>query len=620
MSKADVCLRAQSGYHYDYRRRGIWCSLQSDFWATRAMYCAACNLNYADHLNFCRRCGQPLARSASEPVMDTVCCTRCGARTGRGEKFCQHCGARGTAPAPETVIGACYHCGTSWRSGWLFCKTCGLDRDRALLLPTSMPTAPSEEQTTISEADQMPEIVKVFCKRCGASAKPFSRYCETCGNTLDLSKVAADKEPAEGEVEKTVITGKLVTPPAAAAFRTQADSPTGRLQASLSDRGQRQAAADPPAEPAKPPEPARPPELVDPVEIARAARKTAAIQDSLTTNFSEATDPLLGRVTNLGAEMALAAFPDRDDDIPIESEKIIQRSDSRGATVVWIIIIFLAVAAGFVAWQLRNNMRNVATLANSSPSPSPDQATGRPATALLGATPEPTARLASGAATPAGMVLVPGGTFKMGRDNGDEFESPAHTVKVKPFFIDRTEVTNEEYQRFVSATGHRAPAHWAGGKIPEGQTKFPVVNVSWDDANAYARWANKRLPTEAEWEFAARGTDGRIYPWGSAWKRDYANAGRSEKGALNQTGSYEPGASPFGALDLCGNAWEWTSSEFADYPGRKAASSLAGAGLKVIRGGAYDVAPRRATSTYRGAVPPDRAFDKTGFRCVREAQ
>jgi len=117
-------------------------------------------------------------------------------------------------------VGACYHCGASWRSGWLFCKTCGLDRDRALLLPTSMPAAPSESQTVVPDAEEMPEIVKVFCKRCGASAKPFSRYCETCGNTLDLSKEGPVKEPAAGEVEKTVITGKLVVPPAAAASRT----------------------------------------------------------------------------------------------------------------------------------------------------------------------------------------------------------------------------------------------------------------------------------------------------------------------------------------------------------------------------------------------------------------
>ena len=555
--------------------------------------------------------------------MDTVCCTRCGARTVRGEKFCQHCGARVVAPTPETVIGACYHCGTSWRTGWLFCKTCGLDRDRALLLPTSMPATPSAAQMAVPEAEQMPEIVKVFCKRCGASAKPFSRYCETCGNTLDLSKEAPPKEPASEEVEKTVITGKLVVPPAAAAFRTQSDSPTGRLQASLSDRGQRPAPIESVSEFAK--ESAKLAEPAETAEIARAARKTAAVHDSLTTNFPEATDPLVGRPTNHAADLVFTALPDHEDDIQIGSEQTIQQSDSRGATVVWIIIVTLAVAAGFVAWRLWTSQKNLSIAKSSSPSSSPDQATSQNTTALLGATPEtavsPTP--AAGVATPAGMVFVTGGTFKMGRDNGDEFENPAHKVKVKPFFIDRTEVTNEEYQRFVSATGHRAPEHWVGGKIPEGQANFPVVNVSWNDANDYARWANKRLPTEAEWEFAARGTDGRIYPWGNGWKQDYANAGRGENGAVIEIGRYEAGASPFGALDMCGNVWEWTSSEFAaypGYPGKKAASSLVGAGLKVIRGGAYNVIPRRATSTYRGAVPPDRVFDKTGFRCAREAK
>src|SRR5262245_25341460 len=166
------------------------------------MYCAACNLSYSEHLNYCRRCGQTLVRSASDPIMDTVCCTRCGARTVKGENFCQECGNRVVVGAQETVVGACYHCGTSWRSGWLFCKTCGLDRDRALLLPTSMPAAPSAARTLISDTDEMAEIEKVFCKRCGAAAKPFSRYCETCGNTLNLSKEAPKKEPAEGEIEK----------------------------------------------------------------------------------------------------------------------------------------------------------------------------------------------------------------------------------------------------------------------------------------------------------------------------------------------------------------------------------------------------------------------------------
>ncbi|MGH9768242.1 MAG: SUMF1/EgtB/PvdO family nonheme iron enzyme, partial [Blastocatellia bacterium] len=558
-------------------------------------------LNYSDHLSFCRRCGQPLARSASDPVMDTVCCTRCGARTVKGEKFCQQCGARVVIGAQETVVGACYHCGTSWRSGWLFCKTCGLDRDRALLLPTSMPVASSAARTLVSEAEEMAQVAKVFCKRCGATAKPFSRYCETCGNTLDLSKEAPPIEPAEDEVEKPVITGKLTVPPAAAAFRTQTDSPTGRLQASLSDRGPRPAAVEPLA------------------EIERTGRKTMAINDSLTTNFPNSTDPLIARPTDPNPETMITTLPDA---VSVGAEQSIERSDSQGAIVVWMIIATLAVAAGFVAWRLWTGQKNSSLSGSPSLSQSSNQSTPQPENALLGATPEtaagPNRAVAPG--TPDGMVLVPGGVFRMGRNDGDEFESPAHDVEINPFFIDRTEVTNEEYQRFVSATGYRAPAHWADGKIPDGQTKFPVVNVTWDDANAYARWANKRLPTEAEWEFAARGSDGRIYPWGNNWRQDYANAGRSRNGGLVETGSYAPGASPFGALDMCGNAWEWTSSDFKDYPGKKTASSLASAGFKVIRGGAFDAAQKNVTTTYRGAISPDSVPDKTGFRCARDIQ
>jgi formylglycine-generating enzyme required for sulfatase activity len=208
----------------------------------------------------------------------------------------------------------------------------------------------------------------------------------------------------------------------------------------------------------------------------------------------------------------------------------------------------------------------------------------------------------------------------MGRDDGAELERPAHSVDVKSFFIDRNEVTNEEYQRFISATGRRPPSHWAGGKIPGGQMKFPVINVSWKEANDYARWSKKRLPTEAEWEFAARGADNRVYPWGNEWKPDYANAGQGKKGRLFKAGYYNPGASPFGALDMCGNVWEWTASDFKDYPGRKIHSSLAGAGLKVIRGGAYDADLKSSTTTYRRAVSPNHGYDKTGFRCARDAK
>ncbi|MEO6724235.1 MAG: SUMF1/EgtB/PvdO family nonheme iron enzyme [Blastocatellia bacterium] len=217
---------------------------------------------------------------------------------------------------------------------------------------------------------------------------------------------------------------------------------------------------------------------------------------------------------------------------------------------------------------------------------------------------------------PDGMVYVPGGRFKMGRSNGDEYERPAHTVEVEPFFIDRTEVRNEQYQRFVTETNHRAPTHWQNGSFVSAEAKMPVVNVSWDDATAYARWAGNRLPTEAEWEFAARGTDGRLYAWGNTWNAAASNAGHGNGGHIIEVGRFPAGVSPFGAVDMCGNVWEWSASSLQSY----AEGHQEIAPGKVIRGGAFDVPSDRATATYRGVLPADRLRDKTGFRTVRSVK
>src|SRR5262249_21269386 len=125
---------------------------------------------------------------------------------------------------------------------------------------------------------------------------------------------------------------------------------------------------------------------------------------------------------------------------------------------------------------------------------------------------------------PAGMISIPGGEFKMGRDDGNEYEKPAHTMRVKDFFIDTTEVTNEQYQQFVNQTRRQPPKHWRNGRYADGEAPQPVVNVSWYDADAYAKWAGKRLPTEEEWEYAARGADGRLYPYGDKWKSQFSSA------------------------------------------------------------------------------------------------
>lgn len=206
----------------------------------------------------------------------------------------------------------------------------------------------------------------------------------------------------------------------------------------------------------------------------------------------------------------------------------------------------------------------------------------------------------------------------MGRDSGDEYERPVHKVNVKPFFIDTYEVTNEDYEKFVAATSHRAPSTWKSGSFPFHVARWPVTGVTWDDANDYAKWIGKRLPTEEEWEFAARGTDGRVYPWGNDWKQDFANANGAIPG-LADVGSYK-GASPFGAYDMAGNAWEWTSSALRAYPGGGLPSNQLSGELKVIRGGSYESTNENATTTYRTGWPARGAktYNQTGFRCVKD--
>lgn len=221
---------------------------------------------------------------------------------------------------------------------------------------------------------------------------------------------------------------------------------------------------------------------------------------------------------------------------------------------------------------------------------------------------------------PEGMVYVPGGTFTMGRnksDGGDAYESPAHEVSVKPFFIDIYEVTNDDYAKFIRATNRIPPSPW-GGVYPMDAARFPVTGVTWNDANDYALWARKRLPTEEEWEFAARGTDGRRYPWGNDWQNGMANVDGERLGIAN-VGAYK-GKSPFGSFDMVGNAWEWTASAIRAYPGGRLPSDLQTRDLKVIRGGSYQSRKENATTSYRGSWRPRSAdtYDQVGFRCVKD--
>lgn len=219
---------------------------------------------------------------------------------------------------------------------------------------------------------------------------------------------------------------------------------------------------------------------------------------------------------------------------------------------------------------------------------------------------------------PAGMVFIPGGTFTMGNNSSDEdSEKPEHEVKVEPFYIDQYELTNEQYYEFIKATKHPTPTSWSDGKFPPGEDKYPVVNISWADAGIYAKWAGKRLPTEVEWEYSARGTDKRLYPWGNEFSPRNTNSKETAKNYAVPIGSYPSGASPFGVLDLAGNVAEWTSSDYQPYPNSKTTPQK---GFKIIRGGSFFFDKTLAMVTTRFTEKPDVTKQFLGFRCAKDIQ
>ena len=186
-------------------------------------------------------------------------------------------------------------------------------------------------------------------------------------------------------------------------------------------------------------------------------------------------------------------------------------------------------------------------------------------------------------------------------------------VSIKLFYLDIYEVTCEGYKRFLDKTGRSAPNTWTNGTYPPGTAKHPVTGLTWDDADAYARSLGKRLPLEEEWEFAARGPNSLLYPWGNTWRAGCANAGNQGNGLVD-VGSYDCD-SPFGVQDLIGNAWEWTASDWRPYPGGSLATPASG-GEKVIRGGSWESGPTYATATYRSGYK--EVGQKTGFRCAMD--
>jgi formylglycine-generating enzyme required for sulfatase activity len=293
---------------------------------------------------------------------------------------------------------------------------------------------------------------------------------------------------------------------------------------------------------------------------------------------------------------------------PGETSRIVSVRTKRWLAVAAVIVALVVAIGGIFLLPRRGTI-------------SPDETASRQPQPGITSQSDQTQKPPQDIKPPEGMVYVPGGTFQMGRnkdDGGDEYESPAHSVTVKPFFIDIYEVTNEEYAKFVKATNRMPPPGWMAHTYPSGSARKPVIGVTWGDANAYAKWVGKELPTEQQWEFAARGPKSLRYPWGNSWKAGCANANidRRERKQLADVGSHNCD-SPFGTFDLIGNAWEWTASELTPYENGKILPDRPPGDLRVIRGASY-IEDKEATATYRRGYPVSGdVYDKTGFRCVK---
>jgi formylglycine-generating enzyme required for sulfatase activity len=245
------------------------------------------------------------------------------------------------------------------------------------------------------------------------------------------------------------------------------------------------------------------------------------------------------------------------------------------------------------------------------------------------------------------LLVIPAGNFLMGTSDEDikllqikesdwayewsdndlfTAEQPQHTVSLPSFEIAQFPVTNAEFYTFIWDKGHRIPRTWPGYTFLEGTDDHPVVGVSKTDVEAYIQWLNEktgmlyRLPTEAEWEYTARGEDGRIFPWGNTFDPWRCNTAESMKKGTTSVGFYSPGGdSVYGAADMVGNIWEWTQSLFMPYPYRPNTNreEVKPNGRYVVRGGAWYYSRKLARCAVREGVLQDHLSPSIGFRLAR---
>jgi serine/threonine-protein kinase len=342
------------------------------------------------------------------------------------------------------------------------------------------------------------------------------------------------------------------------------------------------------------------------------------------------------------------------------------------AGIVILVLVAFGLGVASVLWLFTPTLTPIAsgmatlapTLTIAPPTRAPTAAlpttalpTPAPAIIVVTATPLPstaTPRPPTVPPSPAGlatrltdargvpMVLVPAGPFTMGSDpdvalaeckklcigcdckrEWYDDEYPPHTVTLSAFYIDQYEVTNARYKQCVEAGNCSRPSSTSSSTRGPyyGDARYdnyPVIYVNWEQAKAYCEWrgSDTRLPTEAEWEKAARGTDGRLYPWGDTFDKNRVNSWEGGKRDMTEVGSYPSGASPYGALDMAGNVWEWVADWYQMYPGGKPLSDF-GEKYRVVRGGAWHFSGSRVRAAYRDRDAPSAANDLVGFRCAR---
>jgi iron(II)-dependent oxidoreductase len=236
------------------------------------------------------------------------------------------------------------------------------------------------------------------------------------------------------------------------------------------------------------------------------------------------------------------------------------------------------------------------------------------------------------------MILIEEGAFIRGSKNDDKkaevAEMPQYEVTLNAFYIDKYEVSNAMYKKFVVEASYTAPRHWVSGEIPFGRENYPVTYVSWDDAAAYAKWAGKRLPTEAEWEKAARGKEGSVYPWGNDYDKLNCRNGLSNIRDTASVNEYDTGKSASGCYNMSGNVWEWVADRY-DWryyrstpkpdknptgPSESDKDTVTKYPDRVIKGGSWGDYEEDLRAAKRSGYPADYKSFRIGFRCAKDGK